>query len=358
VYGQWIGLPVQDVALAALVILTVLPSRITRRLLHPRGGGARRAQALPPAKLAFDVRRLIHRIAPTYSERARSKGISFRIALAPNVPRLIRGSASHLEAVLTNLLDNAVQFTAEGVVRVEAAMTRDGRGRPCVRLRVLDTGQGIDAETLARLLQGQDAGHGLCSALRLVSEMGGRLGADSEPRGGSTFWFSVPVEVVQAARVAPPKKPQPLPAFSGDGLAPLLPRASNPSARVLVIEEDLAFQVALLWGLRTLGYLGEPASNGPAALEAWQRTPFDLVLLNRAVAGSEETARRIRGFETGCVPIVAITSQPDESAAGVDGCLHKPVCLLELARTLDRWLGAAGPAYVSEASSDRLSLPV
>jgi len=192
--------------------------------------------------------------------------------------------------------------------------------------------------------------------------MGGTMGAESEPRGGSTFWFSVPVEIVEPASLPRPKlahqSPTPAVALSP---GPLLPRASKPGKRVLIVHEDAASQVAALWAVRTLGYSGEVVSSGKAALEVWKTAPFDLVLLDGAMPEAADAIQSIRRLETGCVPIVALNSPAGDAsiqATAIDGSLTKPLCLLHLAQTLDHWLGEAAHAYTSEASSDKLSLPV
>ncbi len=360
---------------AALLLWWIYRRRRPSRNAAPRPRGSQPDRSLhdlvslavaasgDSAKITFAPRDAIGEWSRAFRQDAQAKGVRFKIAIAPPVPRRIRADRPRIAAALTTLLENAVAFTEEGVVRLEVAMTRDALARAWLRFTVLDTGAGVDSETLARLLSADETGHGLSLARRAVEEMGGRMAAESEPRGGSTFSFSVPVEVVEPARpvarmkLQRPELPADIPAS-----APLLPLASKPSRRILVVEHEMAVQVAVLWGLRTLGYSGEAVSSGAAALETWRHTPFDLVLLDWAALDAPETAQRIRRLETGCVPILGFAAPDDQpslsASAAIDGYLPKPVCLLELARTLDRWLGAAGPAYASEASSERLSLPV
>lgn len=324
-----------------------------------------------PAEIAFDVRLLVEQGAHRVTQHARAKGLRLTTAVAEDVPCWVRGDPSRLRNVLLNLLDNAVKFTNEGAVRLEVVSSAETGGRVQLRFDVYDTGAGIDSETLARLLEpnasaGEATVHGLPMSVRMVARMGGTLRAESEPRGGSTFWFTVPVEIVEPAFGVGSKACPALATLAcatvSTAETPLWPKASSPGKRVLIVEQDPAQQVVTLWGLRALGYSGEVVSTGQAALEAWDRTPFDLVLLDCAMADAGETTKGIRRLETGCIPIVAMSATVDEQpirrAAAVDDHLAKPLCLMELARVLHHWLDDAAPAYASEATSDKLSLPV
>jgi len=398
VYPRWVGvfsyvdaladgLRLRDLALAGITLATLLGLVLWCAYRKPRPGRPGNAgSAAPdhppevicpemksgdPAKVAFNVRLLVEQGARPLTQHARDKGLRLTTAVAEDVPCWARGDPSRLRNVLLSLLDNAIKFTNEGAVRLEVVSTAEAGGRAQLRFDVYDTGAGIDAETLDRLLEPNasaehSAGHGLPMSVRMVARMGGTMGAESEPRGGSTFWFTVPVEIVEPASDVRSKACPDLAALAcatvSTSETPLLLKASSPGKRVLIVEHDPAQQVATLWGLRALGYSGEVVSTSDAALEAWDRTPFDLVLLDCAMADAGETTKGIRRLETGCIPIVAMSATVDEQpirrAGAVDDHLAKPVCLVELARVLHHWLDDAAPAYTSEATSAKLSLPV
>ena len=367
-YGHWLSVPglLQTVAdglrfrnlIFAVAWLAACGLIVWRRYRKRRRKPASEPDPLsrirPEAKAAVDPRLLVHRDSRALAERARAKGLHFRSVVAANVPQRICADASRIRLVLLHLLNNAVKFTEEGAVRLEVTWAAGARQ---LRFHVYDTGAGIDSETLTRLLAADGmSGGGLVISRRVVELMGGTMGAESEPRGGSTFWFSVPVEVLEAARAARPRHVWKREAIEAASPRPLLPKSSSPGKRVLIVEPDPVSQVAALWGVRSLGYLAEVVSSGPAAYDAWQRGPFDLLLLDCAMPEASETIRRIRGLETGCVPIIAMNDIRGE-AISIDDHLAKPLCLIVLARTLDHWLGD-GAVAASEASSDRLSVPV
>jgi len=339
----------------------------------------------PVKTVAFDLRAMAEQAARLFAPRAWSHRLAFKTAIGARVPRWVMGDPSSLAVVLMNLLDNAVRFTREGVVRLDVSLLKDTFGRPSVKFTVSDTGAGMDAETLARLLEPEGeasspapqpyrtTGLGLGVSRRLIAKMGGSLGAESEPRGGSTFWFRVPVEIVEAAPAPPSKiarrsKPAAPPSVAPP--RPLLPRAASLNRRILIVERDPAQQVAVLFAVRMLGYQGQVAAGRNEALEAWAGAPFDLVLLDGEAPGGEglETAAAIRERETGArrIPIVALTAkevsaeQQASWTSPIDDQLAKPLCLAALARVLERWLAPPVQDNVEDnaASSARLSLPV
>ena len=384
-YVEWLGvfwvltqgLRVRDLAVAAATLAALLGLLLWQAHRHHtrnarkskwappvRGGGGRKIEKPLPeaAEVAFRLSELMEQNAQRFAARAEAKGLHFTTGIADGLAPTIRAERASIELVIQNLLDNAIKFTDEGAVRLEVVPEANANGRPQVRFNVYDTGAGIDADMLAQVLESDgpsDSRRGLAVARRLVVRMGGHLGAESEPRGGSTFWFTVPVVIVEAASAM---RPEPLRDFTARAdvhdPSPLLLKAGRSGKRVLIVDRDQAAQVAILWGVRALGYEGEVVSCAAEAIEMWQRKPFDLILLDCEMADAEETARRVRGLETGCIPIVAMNHSGSEPTISIDDRLGKPVCLLALSRTLDHWLGDGAAVLASEASSDKLSLPV
>ena len=145
-------------------------------------------------------------------ESARSKGLAVDCVVSDAVPYELLGDPGRLRQVLLNLLNNAIKFTAAGgiIVNVTLDAIEDRTAR--VRLSVTDTGIGIaeDAQngifeafmqadsSTTRRFGGTGLGLAICS--RLVTAMGGDIGLQSQLGGGSTFWISVPFEVVSAAK--------------------------------------------------------------------------------------------------------------------------------------------------------------
>jgi signal transduction histidine kinase/ActR/RegA family two-component response regulator len=311
----------------------------------------------------FDLHASVEGVVKLFAPCAHSKGLVLETGIAPAVPRLVAGDPLRIRQVLMNLVANAVKFTEKGRVCLEVSLDGDPAERLTVLFRISDSGIGIDAKTVDRLFtpftqadstttrKYGGTGLGLAIAHRLVSLMGGSIGVESQPGRGSTFWFRVPVGSVQAGSAGPPE-PQPAVA------APLLPDgpAQAPSSirRILIVEDNPVNQIVALRAVRGLGYAAEVVSGGEAALEAWGRDSFDLILMDCQMPdmdGYEVTAEiRRREDGAGRVPIVAMTANTidgDEEkcrASGMDDYLPKPVRLAALARTLERWLRVSAPA--------------
>ncbi|MGQ9364761.1 response regulator [Azospirillum sp. ST 5-10] len=145
--------------------------------------------------------------------RAAAKGIALVACVPGGLPAAVRGDAGRLRQVLLNLAGNAVKFTERGGVAV-CVSAADGHGDEssvALRFEVTDTGIGIPEDArptlfteftqvdpmLSRRYGG--TGLGLAISKRLVEAMGGSIGFDSRPGGGSRFWFVVPFERVPGA---------------------------------------------------------------------------------------------------------------------------------------------------------------
>lgn len=122
----------------------------------------------------------------------------FVVEVPPGLPP-VRGEASAVRRVLTNLVSNAVKYSPDGG-RITIRARRDGS---YVRVDVADEGIGIDAGDLPHLFtkfgraSGADSsrggmGLGLYIVKELVSDMAGTVGVDSEAGEGSVFWFRLP----------------------------------------------------------------------------------------------------------------------------------------------------------------------
>jgi PAS domain S-box-containing protein len=151
-----------------------------------------------------DVRRTIEESVRLLSSAARAKGLALTWTVEADVPACVRGDAVRVRQALLNLLGNAVKFTDTGGVIV-AARVVDGAAGRAVRVAVSDTGIGVAPERQVAIFesftQGDEStsrvyggtGLGLSISRQLVAMMGGRMGLESTPNRGSTFWIELPI---------------------------------------------------------------------------------------------------------------------------------------------------------------------
>jgi len=247
-------------------------------------------------------------------------------------------------------LSNAIKFTTHGSVAVRVSRVMDGG---FMRLSITDTGVGISAEGCGQLFQPftqlessnrrahHGTGLGLSISRRLVMLMGGEIGVESEPGSGSTFWFTLPVEMATVGHAELPVRAGPESLLQGG------PKAGLP---ILVAEDNPVNLRVLVRLLSKMGYRSEAVCDGQAAVERVLQGEYRLVLMDcqMPILDGLGATREIRVRELGRrTPIVALTAgalHSDEAnclAAGMDAFIAKPIEIAKLAAVLRRWDGEA-----------------
>ncbi|HKX41182.1 MAG TPA: ATP-binding protein, partial [Burkholderiaceae bacterium] len=164
----------------------------------------------------FSIATLAGEVAETFQVLAQAKGVDLRLTLASSLPRTLVGDALRLRQILTNLVGNAVKFTAAGSVSLGVFM-RPVPGAVAapdscpIRIEVRDTGKGIGEAARLNLFtefMQEDAstsrqfggtGLGLALSRQLVQLMGGEIGVDSELGKGSLFWVELDLPMTHLA---------------------------------------------------------------------------------------------------------------------------------------------------------------
>jgi PAS domain S-box-containing protein len=261
--------------------------------------------------VGFDLHALLQTQERAFGLLAQARGLSLALQLHADVPRHVTGDPVRVRQILGNYLSNALKFTAQGWVRLEARHAGGNR----LRFEVRDSGPGIDAATQARLFQPftqadqsttrryGGTGLGLSICQELATLMGGEVGVHSRPGEGSCFWVELPLPVAdaQAAR---------------SNLAPLDDADPLRGAHVLMVEDNVVnmmIAVALLeqWGVRVA-----QAGNGSQAIDVVEQAqrdgrPFDAVLMDVQMPemGGHEATRILRQrYDAHTLPVIALTA--------------------------------------------------
>lgn len=301
-------------------------------------------------RVAFDLRSLLDEIARFLGEQAQTRGVELSCVVDPDVPTTVTGDPVRFRQVLHNLGTNAVKFTPAGQVYIRVTALPPAAAEGCVvRVEVSDTGIGIPTAMRGKLFQPfvqadsstsrrfGGTGLGLSIAQRLVTLMGGTIGVESVEGAGSTFWFTVPLDVTLMAVVPGPSPTlatcrQPNEQCSGTAGS----RAASRPQRVLLVEDNEVNQILARRILERAGCHVDVATNGLEAIDARWRADYDVVLMDcqMPLLDGFEATRRIRSREAAQgearVRIVAVTASAIHGeqerclAAGMDAYLTKP----------------------------------
>jgi PAS domain S-box-containing protein len=157
----------------------------------------------------FDLPELVRDLGQMLAPQAAAKGIELLVQAAAALPRMVKGDASRLRQILTNLVGNSIKFTEAGHVELQVFCTEVSSDLLRLRCTVQDTGIGIEPAALERLFTPftqADAsttrrfggtGLGLSIARRFIELMGGEIGVTSSPGIGSTFWIEIPLRIAR-----------------------------------------------------------------------------------------------------------------------------------------------------------------
>ena len=165
------------------------------------------AKKLSIDPIPFDLQVTLEEMGNMLATRIGEKDVEFIIRYAPGTPRRVIGDPGRIRQILTNFVSNAVKFTHQGhiLINVECGKKEDSRAN--FQFFVEDTGIGIPADKLDSIFdkftQADNSttrkyggtGLGLAISKELVELMGGSIGVKSKESEGSTFWFSLPLEV-------------------------------------------------------------------------------------------------------------------------------------------------------------------
>ncbi|MFO0284420.1 MAG: response regulator [Acidobacteriota bacterium] len=305
----------------------------------------------------LDLAALLEEVAQLMRVRAGEKGIRLEVTYPGDAPRAFYGDELRIRQILYNLTGNAVKFTHEGKIVLKAEIEYQCGSRYAVKIGVKDTGIGIAAEKLQNVFKKftqadisttrryGGSGLGLAISRSLAELMGGTIQAESVPGEGSTFTVMLQMDAAPETSLQRRESP-------ADGLQPL-----PEPLEVLLVEDNKINQKLALRLLERLGCTVWLAENGLEALEALDRRPVDLILMDCQMPEMDgfEATRKIREREHGHVPIIAVTANAMESdferclASGMDSFLTKPIDFAKLREALETWgIDSRAPGAISD----------
>ncbi|KAN0065158.1 hypothetical protein ACQY0O_001655 [Thecaphora frezii] len=320
-------------------------------------------------KAAFNLNVVIMDTQKMLSFATQKKGLEFKNECDLKYTGQIIGDAGRLRQVMTNLLTNAIKFTASGSITLRVIETFENSSSLHVHFEVRDTGCGISQKTLKRLFQPFSqadpsfarrfggTGLGLSICKNLVDLMGGTIGLESVEGKGSNAWFTVPFAKAGPIDSGSESSPDEIAITEINMEEPTssLGVSENPLQRprkdiwILVAEDNLINAQIALKTLKKMGFSCRVAKDGLEALEEVTKHSYDCILMDCHMPNCDgyEATRRLRRFESvdiRTLPIIAMTASAIRGdrekclAAGMSDYLSKPVKSGALESTLVKWL--------------------
>ena len=310
--------------------------------------------------IAFSPAQAVADVLKPLAVRAHQKSLELLCDVESSVPEALTGDPGRFKQIVTNLVGNAIKFTDEGHVLVTVRETRRDGGKSCLHISVADTGIGIAEEKQRAIFEAFSqadgsttrrfggTGLGLTISTTLVELMGGRLWVESEPGAGSTFHFTVELDVAQLA---------------DHEAAPNLPDIS-----VLIVDDNPVNRRILIEQVRRWGLRPAAVENGRAAVDALDtaardRQPFGLVLLDANMPefdGFDVAAEIARRPELARPTVMMLTSSGKYGdhhrcrELGIAAYLTKPVhgrdLFVAIGRALDARPAPAAAAHAPKAA--------
>ena len=226
-----------------------------------------------------NIRAFLRKLETQFSVQAHTKGLLFLVDIDENLEAEFLTDETRLNQVLGNLLSNAIKFTHKGGITLGARKISSTSKKSVIQFMVQDTGIGIPAhkqqEVFDSFTQADTdttrkyggTGLGLAISKKLVSLFSGELKLQSEEGKGSTFYFTLELEINENAKMyINDEKVKHLPVF--------------PSLRVLVAEDNVVNMSVARKFLTKWGIEVHEAVNGLEAVEKCRGGQFDLVLID------------------------------------------------------------------------------
>jgi PAS domain S-box-containing protein len=294
---------------------------------------------------SVDLIDLLRSIEQMFRQRARTKGLQLHLELASHLPQYVTIDANKLRQILINLLGNAIKFTQQGHVtlRVKAGsssnetsthhpVTSSAHRVISLQFEVSDTGVGIATseqesifsafvQTQAGEISPDGTGLGLTISRKFVQMMGGDISVQSTLGHGSTFVFTIAVQVARSTDIS---------TFTTCRVIGL---ASEQTYRMLVVDDQPENRILLIKLLTQIGLEVKAATNGQEAVTLWQQWRPHLIFMDirMPLLDGYEATRQIRATPGGQAPIIiALTAQASRGdrtlalAAGCNDYLTKP----------------------------------
>ncbi len=285
-------------------------------------------------EIDFNLEELANECVSVFSLKADEKNLEFVLSIDPETPVALRGDPTRLRQVILNLMGNAFKFTDRGHVMLKVRPVRNSNNNPNIHFEISDTGIGMTEDVRRKLFASftqADAstsrkyggtGLGLAISKQLVELMGGKIGVNSKPKQGSTFWFNIPE--VDALN------PEELPAFRKVELGRF---------PMLIVDDQTQFCRVMQEEMLPLGVSVDIAPSGKIVSRLVSKAnergdPYRIIAINKELPDDSgyTVARAISEIvdrdRTRIILMTGLRDNEEQShldAAGIDMAINKPL---------------------------------
>ena len=281
--------------------------------------------------IIFNLRQVVEEVAELFAELAYEKGIELACFIHQDIPTVVAGDPHRLRQILTNLLGNALKFTERGEVVVHVSKIEESSDAVLLRFAVKDTGIGIPVEVREQIFESfaqadgsttrkyGGSGLGLAISKQLAELMGGGIGVESTPGQGSTFWWTMQIEIVPAQ-------------------SSFLSNQALQGKRALIVDDNATNREILAHNVSAWGMSSDGVEGGGQALDLLCQMKgrdwtYDVILLDMQMPEMDglQLARTIHADPAlAGIPLIMLTSvgplqEAEIRQAGIASCLSKPV---------------------------------
>jgi CheY-like chemotaxis protein len=309
----------------------------------------------------FDLFKAGKNVIKAFSGMASTKKISLQFECEAKTPTLLNGDPLKLQQVLAKVIENALNFTEKGSVKLTTSFMGNEDDKALIQFKIKDTGPGISNEKLKNLF---DFTHDVFSnnpklrrvslelavCKKIVEEMGGKIEVSSVKEEGTEVTVQIPFMETPPEVIDQISKVQEVVVKKNSGSF----RSFN-GLKVLLAEDDPINQSLAVAFLEKLGGNVDTADNGALAVDKFKNNAYDIVFMDCEMPEMDgfDAAREIRKVESESnkshpTPVIAMTAYAGRGdrdnciAAGMDDHVPKPITVNVLQEIAEKYIFQKG----------------
>ncbi len=305
----------------------------------------------------FNIHKILREVLSLFKASIEQKGLTVNLSYSNDLPEYLIADKNRLNQIINNLLSNAIKFSDKGSISIIISKVSENENTKLdstdkenknikVKVEVKDSGIGISKENQTDLFLSfsqidstytrnyEGTGLGLAISKRLVEMMGGEIGVISEFGKGSTFWFTFDAIPISESSLDKPVKIKPDFVNLNFGIT------------VLLVEDKFINQKVVTLMLQNVGCKIEVASNGMEALDMFEKSKYDLILMDiqMPIMDGVTAVKELQRKHKKLPPIIGLSANAMEGdaekyiAEGMDDYLAKPVSAEQLYEKIIKWI--------------------